>query len=325
MKRLMIYFFYDKDGIVDDYVPYFLEKFKPYCEEICTVVNGTVTEESRKKLEKYSNVVFERENTGFDSGAYKYGIKHYGYEKLKEYDELILANFTMFGPIYSPQEMFDSMEKRDCDFWGITKHPANKYSMAGIKVYEHVQSYFLVYNKKLLNSKDFEIYWETLQTATNYEEAVAFHELRTTSFFESKGYKYDTFINFEKYISQIKDKEAYFYPLIQQIKEDRMPFIKRKIFQCSKCKLCYNIKGGIVDLLTYVKEHTDYDLKLIWNNILRGNYMEIDSSYVRYQYYRCSILRFILLGKRKHYENKVANCKNQLKLIDFIEKGKLNL
>ena len=86
MKRLMIYSFYDKDGIVDDYVPYFLEKFKPYCEEICTVVNGTVTEESRKKLEKYSNVVFERENIGFDSGAYKYGIKHYGYEKLKKYD-----------------------------------------------------------------------------------------------------------------------------------------------------------------------------------------------------------------------------------------------
>ena len=75
MKRLMIYFFYDKDGIVDDYVPYFLEKFKPYCEEICTVVNGTVTDDSRKKLEKYSNIVLERENTGFDSGAYKHGIK----------------------------------------------------------------------------------------------------------------------------------------------------------------------------------------------------------------------------------------------------------
>ena len=319
MKRLMIYFFYDKDGIVDDYVPYFLEKFKPYCEEICTVVNGTVTEESRKKLEKYSNVVFERENTGFDSGAYKYGIKHYGYEKLKEYDELILANLTMFGPTYSPQELFDTMEKRDCDFWGITKHPASKYSMAGIKICEHVQSYFLVYNKKLLNSKDFEIYWETLQTATNYEEAVAFFELRTTQFFKDRGYKADSFIELEKYISQMEDKESYFYPLIQQIKEDRMPFIKRKIFQCSKENLPYNIKGGIVDLLTYVKEHTDYDLNLILQNIKRGNYMEMDSFYVRYQYYRCKILQYILWSKRKHYKDKIEICRNQLKLVSYLK------
>lgn len=324
MKRLMIYFFYDKDGIVDDYVPYFLEKFKPYCEEICTVVNGTVTDESKKKLEKYSNVVFERENIGFDSGAYKYGIKHYGYEKLKEYDELILANFTMFGPIYSPQEIFDTMEKRDCDFWGITKHPSNEHYFAGVKIDEHVQSYFIVYKKNILCSKDFEDYWNTLQTATTYEEAIAFHELRTTKFFEERGYKSDTFINLEKYLSEIKNK-AYYYSILQQVKEDRMPFIKRKIFQCSKGKLSYNIKGGIVDLLTYVKEHTDYDLKLIWNNILRGNYMEIDSSYVKYQYYRCKILQYILWSKRKHYKDKIENCKNQLKLIDFIEKSKLNL
>ena len=225
----------------------------------------------------------------------------------------------MFGPIYSPQELFDTMEKRDCDFWGITKHPASKYSMAGIKICEHVQSYFLVYNKKLLNSKDFEIYWETLQTATNYEEAVAFFELRTTQFFKDRGYKADSFIELEKYISQMEDKESYFYPLIQQIKEDRMPFIKRKIFQCSKENLPYNIKGGIVDLLTYVKEHTDYDLNLILQNIKRGNYMEMDSFYVRYQYYRCKILQYILWSKRKHYKDKIEICRNQLKLVSYLK------
>lgn len=123
MKRLFIYSFYDNDGIVDDYVPCFLEKFKPYCEEILTVVNGSLSDEGRKKLEENSTVVFERENVGFDSAGFKFVIEHLGYEKLKEYDELILANSTMFGPIYSPAELFDEMEKRDCDFWGITEHP----------------------------------------------------------------------------------------------------------------------------------------------------------------------------------------------------------
>lgn len=30
IKRLAIYFFYDKDGIVDDYIPYMLNDLKKY-------------------------------------------------------------------------------------------------------------------------------------------------------------------------------------------------------------------------------------------------------------------------------------------------------
>ena len=30
MKRLGIYFFYDKDGVVDDYIPFFLRQLKPF-------------------------------------------------------------------------------------------------------------------------------------------------------------------------------------------------------------------------------------------------------------------------------------------------------
>lgn len=40
MNRIGIYFFYDKDGIVDDYVPYFLEKLKPFCRRLVVVASG---------------------------------------------------------------------------------------------------------------------------------------------------------------------------------------------------------------------------------------------------------------------------------------------
>ena len=325
MKRLMIYFFYDKDGIVDDYVPYFLEKFKPFCEEICTVVNGNMTDESKQKLEKYSSLVLERENIGFDSGAYKYAIEHYGYEKIREYDELILANFTMFGPIFSPAELFDKMEKRDCDFWGITKYRANEHSFAEIKIDEHIQSYFLVYKKNILCSKDFEDYWNTLQTATTYEEAIAFHELRTTKFFEERNYKSDIYIPFKKYLQEIKNK-AYFYSIIQQIKEDRMPFIKRKIFLIEDCNNYYNeIKGGIVSLLEYLEKNSDYNLNMIYENVRRTNYINIDKSFIKKQYYRCKIMQYIILPKRKHYHEKSEKYKNLYRLIKFLEKRKIEL
>ena len=324
MKRLMIYFFYDNDGIVDDYVPYFLEKFKPYCEEICTVINGTVTEESKEKLKKYSSLVFERENISFDSGAYKYAIEHYGYEKLREYDELILANFTMFGPIFSPQELFNTMEKRDCDFWGITKHPSYEHYFAGVKIDEHVQSYFIVYKKNILCSKDFEEYWNTLQTATTYEEAIAFHELRTTKFFEERGYKSDTYINLEKYLSEIKNK-PYYYSILQQVKEDRMPFIKRKIFLVENNNYFNDIKGGITPLLEYLEKNSDYNLNMIYENIRRSNFVNLDISSIKKQYNRCKILQYVLFHKWKHYHEKVEIYKNRLRLINFLEERKIEL
>ena len=214
MKRLMIYFVYDKDGIVDDYIPYFLKSFKPFCEEICVVVNGLLTNDSKKVLEENCNTLLMRENVGFDSGAYKHAIEYYGYEKIRGYDELILANFTMFGPIFSPQEMFEKMEKSDCDFWGITEFPSVDSSFAGVKINRHVQSYFIDFKKKILNSEDFVEYWQTLKTVTNYEEAIAFHELRTTSFYESKGYKSDCYVSPEKYTAKLEhaiNKKGYPY------------------------------------------------------------------------------------------------------------------
>ena len=42
-KRLGIYFFYDKNGIVDRYIPYFLEDFKKNLTDLLIVSNGEPT------------------------------------------------------------------------------------------------------------------------------------------------------------------------------------------------------------------------------------------------------------------------------------------
>ena len=153
MKRLCVYFFWDKDGIVDDYVPYMLENLKPFCSELCVVVNGDLTPESKPKLEKYADKFIQRENTGMDAWAYKEAIDSYGYEKLEEYDELLLTNFTFFGPIYPLNEMFDTMDKKECDFWGHYRWPIDHKMV----VYHHIPSSFFAYRNSLLKSDAFKI------------------------------------------------------------------------------------------------------------------------------------------------------------------------
>lgn len=46
-KRLVIYFFYDKDGIADNYVDYFLNGLKGVTDKFVIVANGKITPESR--------------------------------------------------------------------------------------------------------------------------------------------------------------------------------------------------------------------------------------------------------------------------------------
>ena len=44
-KRLLIFFFYDKKGIVDDYIPSMLEDLRKTVDDIFIVCNGLLTNE----------------------------------------------------------------------------------------------------------------------------------------------------------------------------------------------------------------------------------------------------------------------------------------
>ena len=100
MKRVAIYFFYDKDGVVDRYVNYFLEDFKQNLDRLIVVCNGKLTPEGREEFSKYTNEIIVRENKGFDVWAYKEGIEYIGWDNLEKYDELLMINFTIVTITY---------------------------------------------------------------------------------------------------------------------------------------------------------------------------------------------------------------------------------
>ena len=69
VKRLAIYFVYDRDGLVDDYILYMLEDLKKNVTDLCIVCNGTLQKESKEKLAEYTDFLIERSNEGFDVWA----------------------------------------------------------------------------------------------------------------------------------------------------------------------------------------------------------------------------------------------------------------
>ncbi|AQR97835.1 rhamnan synthesis F family protein [Clostridium saccharoperbutylacetonicum] len=272
IKRLAIYFFYDKDGIVDDYIPYMLEDLNKNISELLVVCNGKLTPESRSKLEKYTSNILVRENKGFDVWAYKEGIETYGWDKLSTFDEVIFMNFTIMGPLYPFKEMFDDMDKRDLDFWGITAFHSAPFDPFGTIKYNylplHIQSHFIVVRNKMLNSIEFKRYWDNMPMVTRYEEAIGFHEAIFTKEFEDKGYRWDVYVNTEDLY-----KHSY-GPIIMSpldlVKNRRCPIIKRRsFFHNYNDFLAFNNGESSIEMMNYISQNTNYDINLIWDNILR--------------------------------------------------------
>ena len=272
-NRLLIYFFFDADGVVDDYNIYMLQDMMKSCQHLFVISNGKLTKEGYEKFSKLADCIVERNNTGFDVGAYKEALQTIGWEELSKYDEVILMNYTIMGPVYPFEEMFETMDnKQDLDFWGITKYhevrvdPYGKIKCGFLR--EHIQYHFIAVRNKMLTSDDFYEYWEKMPPIKSYGDSVAYHESYFTHHFAKKGFKWDVYVNTDDM------KKFTEYPLLKApkklIEEKRCPIFKRRSFNHDYIDFINTTIGEpTYELMEYLKNSTNYDVNLIWNNILR--------------------------------------------------------
>lgn len=272
MNRIGIYFFYDKAGRVDKYVEFFLKNLLPYFSKLIIVCNGEIRASEKSTLNKYGEVLV-RENKGFDVWAYKAGIKHIGWSNLQKYDELIMINSTIMGPIFPFKETFYKMDKRtDLDFWGITKYFKYNGDPFGCISYgyipDHIQSHFIAVRKKMFKSDEFRKHWEEMPMIHNYYEAIGLHEAIFTKKFADLGYKWATSVDME----DLRNYSGYPMIMCPQIlvEKYRCPIFKRRSFFHETDDILNNTTGEQAsELFEYIDLHTNYDVDMILENIIR--------------------------------------------------------
>lgn len=267
MKRLGVCFFYDKDGIVDDYMLYLLREIGNFCEKIIFVVNGDLQASSSHAVAECGCEILLRENSGFDVGAYKAALEHVGYNALPNYDEVILFNHTFYGPLFPLSELFTTMDAQVLDFWGITSHKEmipNPFTGTG-RLPRHINSHFIAVRNRLLSSEEFVRYWRDMPLIKSYTDSIFQHESKFTEYFNSLGFIFGVYADDINYDSH--------YPSfinVDQTIENRCPIIKRRAFFHDHS---FHEEYGI-DLpraLRLIRDNTSYDLGLIWKNILRSS------------------------------------------------------
>ncbi|GAA4485346.1 rhamnan synthesis F family protein [Microbacterium panaciterrae] len=225
-RRLLIYVVYDPRGDVEDYVLHALTGLRRHMTRILVVVNGALTARGRERLSAVSDEVVERENRGYDIWGYKHGLDHVG-GGIADYDEVVIANDTWYGPVRSFSEVFERMDERPVHFWGLTDHARvepHPFTHTGYLPY-HLQSYWIAVRRDMLLSPEWAAYWHDLPELTTYSDAVVKHEGVFTEHFTQHGFLGD--VSFPLLLDTPEN-----YPVMyaRQLLEAGCPTLKRRAF-----------------------------------------------------------------------------------------------
>lgn len=283
MKRLVIYFHYDAQGLLDGSCRFAVQALVP-CADLVLVTNGSLRQQDRDWLKTQNVRYIERENVGLDVGAYREALLTLGREAVSSYEELVLMNYTLAGPVSPLQKMFSAMEARgELDFWGLTRHYAMNSRRFGGKVPEHIQSHFLAVRTRMLHSDAFWRYWQEMKLPKSYEESIIRHETRFTGYFAAQGFAWDTYVQTEDL------KPVFVNPIMacpRELIENRgCPFFKRRSFFTQYEDELRRTNGGAArELYDYLCHTTDYPVDQLVASMLRSHPLSVVAKNLHWHY-----------------------------------------
>ena len=226
MNRGLVYFHFDPHHQVRDYVVAALSSLRPHANHILLVSNSPISEVDRARLATCCDEILPRPNEGLDAGAYRAGLEHLGWERLADFDELILTNHTYYAPLRPWEEVLTRAAGwGDISFWGMTEHATMRPHpfLAQRELPRHLQSHWIAVRRRLLTDSAFREYWEQMPPVTSYRDSIQWHESRFTGHFAELGHTWQVAFPVDRYRSE--------NPAIEEapaLLADGCPLLKRR-------------------------------------------------------------------------------------------------
>jgi hypothetical protein len=186
MRRLICYAHFDGKGQVRPFVMHSLQMIRPCCADLVFVSNSPLTDQDQALLAASATHVIVNNNTGYDFYMWKLGLESVD---LSLYDEVILMNSSVFGPLFAMEPVFSAMAAVECDFWGITEC---------FQMQPHIQSYFLVFRKVVIVSDAFQRFWNSILPYISKQQVIKSYEVGLTQWFREAGFSPGVFCSFEQ-------------------------------------------------------------------------------------------------------------------------------
>lgn len=254
MKTVCLFAGYDKNGIIDDYVIYYIKKLSEFAD-VYYYGDFDAKVGELKKIEKYVKESYAKRHGKYDYGSWGELIKKIGWKNIQNYDQLILANDSCYGPLYPFEEVFSYMNKKKCDFWGLS---------CGKGYHIHLQSYFLVFRKPVLQTDYIKDFLSKVKKQPSLKEVCELYEDQFTFYLKKNGFSYDSYIPYGEF------KLHPYYETWNCIREKRFPLLKVKVFD--------GVVGydSVKSWKKFINQSTDYNANMILDNLHNRGYKDKD-------------------------------------------------
>ncbi|MGT2799393.1 rhamnan synthesis F family protein [Streptococcus marmotae] len=259
MKRLLVYVHFNKYDHISRYVHYQLEQMRPLFERVIFLSNSKLSPQEVEKLEARDliDTFIQRENSGYDFAAWRDGLQFVGLDKLSIYDSVTVMNDTCFGPLWDMAPIYEKYENdKQVDFWGMTNHQGIK--AGNIYIDEHLQSYFISFKKKLIQSEVFKKFWENVQDFTDVQDVIDNYETKYTKKFVEAGFNYQSILDTRPLNKDFFHSNfTIHYPHV--LLDYQVPFIKIKTFDLTQHLSPY--------VLQAIEQRTNYPIEFILSHM----------------------------------------------------------
>ena len=231
-QRLFLFAGYDKDGIIDDTLVWYLNALSKL-GDIVLVMDCDVADTT--KLKDIKNLLhFEVARHGeYDFGSYKRAYMWAHDNKiLDQYEWVYLVNDSVYGPLFDLEPELKELESRGVDLTGMVDF-SDYYTPA------HIQSWFVGMSNKVATSDMIYNFMQSIRHRNNKSEIICKYEVGLSRTILQNGFK----------MSALFSQNGYHYHSVYDtpkiVLENFVPFVKKQ-------GLC-NI-GGNVYLLPYTTD-----------------------------------------------------------------------
>lgn len=129
---------------------------------VLLVSNGTLRAEDRVTLARYSGIVLERPNVGYDFGAYRDGLRHL-WSLNHDLSLLVLMNDSTWFPLRRQDDSLKRMEALEADLAGHIYKIENEKKRRN----DHIESHLLMVSRGFSQSEEFREFWSSYRMSNH--------------------------------------------------------------------------------------------------------------------------------------------------------------
>ena len=235
-KRLFLFAGYDKDGIIDDALIYYVSALSKH-GDIIVCMDCDCADNETKKLKPYTISIIAKRHGEYDFGSYKRAYQYADEHKLlKNYDVIYLVNDSVFGPLFNILKTLQNMEEKTTDASGlvVSKH----------KTHAYMESWFVRLNKNIFMNKWFSDFMSSVKHEVTKAKVTIKYEHGLTNVITNNGCSYSG-------IYTIHGRKTYNKP--KQLFKHGCPFVKKLSFT--------RHNGALGKQIKYILKHSNQDAK----------------------------------------------------------------